>query len=622
MGILDAIFGGDTAWSIKKAHKMADGYNPGEALALLKKAEKKAKSDKEKEDIAQAREAIEHKAYLMAVEQAKDYMRGHMHQNAQNAIDRAVRYAHSEEEREQVRAIIDSDLFHDDGESAAVLDEVPRVEGEEKVSGLEFQDKWSLYVNRLSFGRARHFDELGDDFKKAWIELQEGHFDEAIAGLEAVLKTHEDDADVLLELARAYNGKGEFEKARTFAASAEEKKPNDIETKLLYAQILWALKKFDDAEGVLQKAYDLEPDNNNVLAMVAQQGLMTKEFESAIAAIEQLIENAPQDVSVRRLAARIYLESGDEEKALESYETVNRLFWQVDPRTKKITFDQNSAVAAASLYYKRGENLERAVELLEAVRAETQGEAHVNICMQLAEVYEKMEKPAKREEVYQEALRFLDTIYDGSKGEKRANLAFQYADICNRCGKKEDGAEKLNEGLKFLDEIYEKSEGDRRVNLAMQYAEICDNCGDRERGIPKMNEARDIVSVEAEKGNPLAQLALDLIEKRIRGEELPPPEEYAKKQQEILESIIAKRMASQPESSTSSDAPESESANVRVDSVQTAKPNMIDNDAANALLRSFASMAPVSRQPVEEVETSDEGTSASEEAASEETKES
>jgi hypothetical protein len=137
-----------------------------------------------------------------------------------------------------------------------------------------------------------------------------------------------------------------------------------------------------------------------------------------------------------------------------------------------------------------------------------------------------------------------------------------------------------------------------------------------------MNEARDIVSVEAEKGNPLAQLALDLIEKRIRGEELPPPEEYAKKQQEILESIIAKRMASQPESSTSSDASESESANVRVDSVQTAKPNMIDNDAANALLRSFASMAPVSRQPVEEVETSDEGTSASEEAASEETKES
>ena len=585
MGILDALFGGDTASYIRKAEKLADHQNnPGEALVLLNKADKKARSESDREKIALARTSIEHKAYQMAVEQAKLYMRAHMHQNAQNAIDRAVRFAHSDEERDAVRAIIDSDLFHDDGESAAEIDEVAKVEGEEKVSGMEFRDKWSLYVNRLTFGRAQHFDALGDDFKKAWIELQEGRFETAIQGLEAVHEKHGDDVDVLVELGRAYYGQGTFDKARGLVAKAEELQPGDIEIKMLHTQILWALKQYDEAEKVLQKAYDLEPDNNNVLAMVAQQGLMTKEFESAVAAIEQLIDNAPQDVSVRRLAARIYLESGDEVKALESYEAVNRLFWQVDPRTKKITFDQNSAVAAAALYFKRGENLERAAELLDNVRAETQGETHVGICMQLAEVYEKMGKSAKREEVYTEALRFLDEIYDASKGEKRANLAFQYADICNRCGRREDGAAKLDEGLRFLDEIYDKSEGDKRVNLAMQYAEICDKCGDRERGIPKMNEARDIVSAEAVKGNPLAQLALDLIEKRIRGEALPSPEEYARKQQEILESLVKDRLSAAPRSE-----------NLSAASVQAEKPRVMDNDAANALLRSFASMAPVSR---------------------------
>ena len=611
MGLLDAIFGGDTEWYIKKANKLASQSNPGEALVLLKKAEKKAKSGADTEKIDQARKEIEHTAYLMAVEQAKSYMRGHMHQNAQNAIDRAVRFAHTEEERESVRAIIDSDLYHDDGEPAAEVDEVAKVEGEEKVSGMEFLDKWQLYVSRLTFGRAQHFDELGVDFKKAWVALQEGQFDEAH-------KKFGDDADVLVELARAYQGKGEFDKALPFAAKASEKSPTDIDTLLLHTQILWSLKKLDEAEGVLQKAYDLEPDNNNVLAMVAQQGLLTKEYESAIAAVEQLIENAPKDISVRRLAARIYLESGDEEKALESYETVNRIFWQVDPRTKKITFDQNSAVAAASLYYfKRGENLDRAVELLDTVRAETKDEAHVAICMQLAEVYDKMGKKAKREEVYTEALRFLDELYDGSKGDKRANLAFQYADICNKCGQKEKGAAKLEEGLKFLDDLYEKAEGDRRVNLAMQYAEICDKCGERDRGIPKMNEARNIVAVEANKGNPLAQLALDLIEKRINGEELPSPEEYAKKQQEILEDLMKRRisdLASKPQASEADEDAE-ESASAPVQTVQVANPSVVDNDAANALLRSFASMAPV-HKPEPEPSSDDASSESSDSAAS------
>ena len=617
MGLLDAIFGGDTEWYIKKANKLASQSNPGEALALLKKAEKKAKSGSDTEKIDQARKEIEHTAYLMAVEQAKSYMRGHMHQNAQNAIDRAVRFAHTEEERESVRAIIDSDLYHDDGESAAEVDEVAKVEGEEKVSGMEFLDKWQLYVSRLTFGRAQHFDELGVDFKKAWVALQEGQFDEAIRGLEEAHKKFGDDADVLVELARAYQGKGEFDKALPFAAKASEKSPTDIDTLLLHTQILWSLKKLDEAEGVLQKAYDLEPDNNNVLAMVAQQGLLTKEYESAIAAVEQLIENAPKDISVRRLAARIYLESGDEEKALESYETVNRIFWQVDPRTKKITFDQNSAVAAASLYFKRGENLDRAVELLDAVRAETKDEAHVAICMQLAEVYDKMGKKAKREEVYTEALRFLDELYDGSKGDKRANLAFQYADICNKCGQKEKGAAKLEEGLKFLDDLYEKAEGDRRVNLAMQYAEICDKCGERDRGIPKMNEARNIVAVEANKGNPLAQLALDLIEKRINGEELPSPEEYAKKQQEILEDLMKRRISDLASKSQASEADEDaeESASAPVQTVQVANPSVVDNDAANALLRSFASMAPV-HKPEPEPSSDDASSESSDSAAS------
>ena len=67
-----------------------------------------------------------------------------------------------------------------------------------------------------------------------------------------------------------------------------------------------------------------------------QHGLIAHDFESGIPAIEALIEKIPNDVSVQRLAGRIYLESGDDDKALEAFETVNRLYWQVNPQTKQL----------------------------------------------------------------------------------------------------------------------------------------------------------------------------------------------------------------------------------------------------------------------------------------------
>ncbi len=628
MGFLDRLLGHDTEYFIKKAKKYATAEDFGEALNCIREAEKIAKSDAEKSSIKDAKFDIEHGAYLLAVEQAKEYMRGHMSQNAQNAVDRAVRFAHSDDEKNAVRAIIDADLYHGDEEAAETELEVPaRVEGEEHVTGMELQDKWSLYVTNLPFEKAQHFDELGDNFKKAWIALQEGHIDDAVTGLEEVYQSHQDDIDVSVELGRAYYAKGDLQKASTLLQKADEAAQNNIDIKLLRAQILWTLKDFKTSEDVLQKAYDIDPDNNNVLASVAQQGLMTQEFESAIAAVEQLIENVPQDISVQKLAARIYLESGDEEKALERFETVNRIYWKIDPQTKKITFDKNSAVAAASIYFKRGEKLERAAELLNTVRANTQAEEHIAICMQLGEVYQKMEKPAKRTEVLTEALRFVEEICESSKGDKHANACLQYADICNQIGDKDKGADRLNEGLKFLDDIYEKASGDQRANLGLQYASICERCGVKERGQakldavlehldnayqnaegerrvnigmqyaeiaeragrkddarPKLDEAREIVSVEANKGNPLAQFALSMIEKRINGEELPPAEEINRQQQAILKELIENQQAMMQSAQEEAQADQTTISSPRV--------APMNNSDADALLRSFASLAP------------------------------
>ena len=102
MGLLDKILGHDVAWFLKKAKKYADNHDLGEALHLVNEAEKIAKTDAENNDIKDVRNDIEHRTYLLAVEQTKEYLRGHMHQNVQNSVDRALRYAHNEEEARDI----------------------------------------------------------------------------------------------------------------------------------------------------------------------------------------------------------------------------------------------------------------------------------------------------------------------------------------------------------------------------------------------------------------------------------------------------------------------------------------------------------------------------------------
>ena len=492
MGLFDKILGRDYKYYIAKCDKVK-GEDLGEAMACLVHAEELIdENDTDaKAEIEAKRGEIKHIVYERAYASAQQYLKSGQQQAAQNAIERAARHVQNDAERDALNALVSDSHKWQENEDPVVE---AHVEGEDRVSGLDTDDKWNLYVTQLPFAKAQHCDELGDDFKKAWIALQEGSYDEAIEGLEAVYKDNPDDALVMCELGRAYYGRGQFEKANELIEKSDKADPQ-IETKLLRTEVLWSMKKFDEAETVLQAAHDADPENNNVLARIAQHGLISKDFESGIAAVEVLAENLPNDRSVHQLAGRLYLESGDEEKALKSFETVNRLFWQVNPQTKKITFDQNAAVAAATLYIKRNENLGRAVELLDAVRANTDGETHIAICLQLADVYEKMGKSGKRSDVLGEATRFMDDGLKSATGPERATLQLQYADVCDQLGNQDGFSEHIE-------------------------------------------EARAFFQKDADKGHPVAAFYLELIEKRKNGTPFPKASEM----QEALNTFISEHI--------------------------------------------------------------------------------
>ena len=501
MGLLDKLLGHDSKWYVERSAKAVLDEDMGEAMSCLKRAEELAPDDEMKKKVAEERAKVTHLIYAHALENAERFMRAHNHEAAQNALDLAARHVQNDAERDALNALVEGRFEEED------VGQV-HVEGEDQVSTLDVEDKWNLYVTKLSFEKAQHYDELGNAFKKAWIDLQEGKFDEAIEGLGAVYRDHGEDAVVMTELARAYFGKGSFDKADELLVKADKIR-SDIETKLLRVEVLWSMKRFDVAEEVLQAAHDMDPENNTVLARIAQHGLLARDFESGLAAIEVLLEALPQDISVQRLAGRLYLESGNDAKALECYETVNRLYWQVNPQTKKITFDQGSAAAAAALYVKLGENLGRAVELLDAIRANTTGEEHVGVCLQLADVYEKMNKKSKSAEMLTESMRFMDDMLDRAKGGERAMVMLQYAEVAERVGESEKSASML--------------EG-----------------------------ARSIFESDASTGHPVAAFYLDMIDRKKAGEPFPTGQEL---QARMVEFVRSRAAAERPAASMVSSMP-------------------------------------------------------------------
>ncbi len=505
MGLFDLFKKKDFKFYLNKCEEALACEDFGDALMNVRKALEKAEGMDEKETARDKEGEIKHLIYENALSQAKQYLRSGQADAAKNAIDRAARYVTNDDERDELNKLIEN-ADHWQEEEQVVE---PHIEGEEKVTGLDDDDKWNLYVTSLTFEKAEHCDRLGGEFKKALIDIQEQSFDDAIEKLEKLYHAspeNEKDTYIMCELGQAYMGKKDFKKADAILEIAD-KTADEVETKLLRVQILWALKKYDVAEDVLQSAHDLDPDNAQVLATIAQHGLISGDYQSGIDAVEVLLDTYPKDISVQRLAGRLYQENGDDDKALDCFETVNHLYWQVDPRTHKLSFDQNAAAAAAGIYFKRGEKLDRCVELLEAIRSNSDGETHIAICMQLSEVYEKMGKKSKRTEM-------------------------------------------LTESTRFMDGMLERLRGPERAMLQLQYSEVCEKLGDTGKETEMIQEARKFFQADAEKGQPAAAFYVDLIDKKLQGQPFPDAKDMRDRMIEFVKNNASSLRANSPQELT------------------------------------------------------------------------
>ena len=200
---------------------------------------------------------------------------------------------------------------------------------------------------------------------------------------------------------------------------------------------------------------------------------------------------------------------------------------------------------------------------MDAIRANTKGEEHVAVCIQMADIYEKMEKKAKRDELLTESLRFMDDLLEAAnKGPEAAMLQLQYAEVADRTG----DAKKCNE---MLDAAYEVFEGD------------------------------------AKNGHPLAAFYVELIDDKRAGKPFPPASEMQERLNAFAQKFAANRQMSQAQAS---DGDQSDSPNMTINVSVASTQNATNEDA----MHKMAALASQMQMQMHSVEIEDGADSESE----------
>ncbi len=139
-------------------------------------------------------------------------------------------------------------------------------------------------------------------------------------------------------------GSGELEGSIEFFEQAVEDEPEQAERHKAYAQVLYQLERYDEAESRALSAAELAPNDVEALMVLYSIHVGKGDLAQAEQVLVHAREVAPQDRRVLKQLAFVASESGNTAAAIEAYEGLVGL----DPQ------DAESWVSLASLYAEAG----------------------------------------------------------------------------------------------------------------------------------------------------------------------------------------------------------------------------------------------------------------------------
>jgi superkiller protein 3 len=224
------------------------------------------------------------------------------------------------------------------------------------------------------------------------------------------IKSDEAQSHVMLSTCLLITGdKLESEK---YILKAIELSPEDANIYVKAGRIFTEMKKLDKAAKYILKAVELSPDDATINLTAGQILMRKKEFEQALPYVKKAVELDPNNTTSIRNLAQLYVDTGNTEKSIETYENA------ID----KVT-DRN---IKADLYFNLGilynqiDNFEEAE--FNFMNALDENPGDIEAIMGMAQVFEKAEKWRKAEKFYRELIALDPDNPEHYRGMSRVKL--------------------------------------------------------------------------------------------------------------------------------------------------------------------------------------------------------
>jgi tetratricopeptide (TPR) repeat protein len=164
-------------------------------------------------------------------------------------------------------------------------------------------------------------DQLVAKYKDSGrLNLEKGHYFEAMSDFEEALKIKPNDAWSLRYLSEAYKKSGQPDKALTVIDQAVQADPNDLQSYRARAMMLFNNKAYDKAIDDFKKILEQQPNNVWALSTLADCYQFTRQQKSALEFVDKSIKVNPNYAFSYRVRGRIHLQNQDYAAAVADFQ--------------------------------------------------------------------------------------------------------------------------------------------------------------------------------------------------------------------------------------------------------------------------------------------------------------
>lgn len=263
---------------------------------------------------------------------------------------------------------------------------------------------------------------------KATIELQEKHYESAIALLRTILHDSPFSSSALLMLGQAHDLSGSRDLAEKHYLMAVESSKNDKTYVMPYASFLAKYGEYDRAEKLLMSLVDSQSADNDVLSMLAGVKIQKGDWIGAQDIAGKIKATSGNDQLAENIIGSIFAGQKNYTESIDAFK-----------RSYEANPENNKAMVSLIRAYAQADRTKEAIQFLDNLIKTNSGNVSAQIL--LAKVHIKNNNKAAAIQLYKEILNGHPTLVEPYQ---------QLSELLRDSGRVDEAIQVAVDGLKYL----------------------------------------------------------------------------------------------------------------------------------------------------------------------------